>query len=482
MAASPTIVWFRLDLRLADQPALSAAVARGGPLVPVYVLDDAGEGDWPPGGAARWWLHHSLAALAGALRERGSRLVLRRGAAEAQLVRLARETGAGAVAWSRRVEPSAREQQERVTRALAAAGVTALPQDGALLCSPDEVRTGQGGPFQVFTPFWKACLASGAVAAPRAAPRRLPPAAAWPDSLALAELGLLPRPDWAGGLAAAWTPGEAAAAARLRDFLAGSLPGYPRERDRPDRDGTSRLSPHLHFGEISPRQAWRAVHARAQRARSAPAARGAEALLRQLGWREFAHHLLWHFPHTAAAPLRREFADFPWRADAAGLRAWRRGRTGCPLVDAGMRQLWRTGWMHNRARMVVASYLVKDLLLPWQAGARWFWDTLVDADLANNTLGWQWTAGCGADAAPFFRVFNPALQGAKFDPDGAYVRRWVPELADLPAAWIQRPHAAPAGVLAEGGVRPGRDYPRPLVDHAAARQRALRALRELKRS
>jgi deoxyribodipyrimidine photo-lyase len=304
----------------------------------------------------------------------------------------------------------------------------------------------------------------------------LPAPATWPASTPLASLGLLPQLDWAGGLQAAWRPGEAGARARLARTLAVVLATYPEARDRPDQEGTARLSPHLHWGEISPRRIWDAVARHVTAADDPRIARGAEALLRQLGWREFAHHLLWHFPHTAAAPLRGEFAALPWRDDADGLRAWRNGRTGYPLVDAGLRELWATGWMHNRVRMVAASFLVKHLLLPWQAGAGWFWDTLVDADLANNTFGWQWTAGCGADAAPFFRIFNPVLQGRKFDPDGAYVRRWVPELADLPAAYLHEPWRAPAAVLASVGVRLGVTYPHPLVEHAAARQRALAAL------
>ncbi len=469
MGSAPAIVWFRHDLRLADHPALAAALAGRGPVLPLYVHAPQEEGAWAPGGASRWWLHQSLASLDADLRRRGSRLLVRRGPAASALAALASECGARAVHWTRRVEPAARAQEERVGQALARLGVAAHPQDGELLFDPGAIRTGQGRPFQVFTPFWKACLAAPPPAAPAPAPARLPAPDAWPAGEEIAALDLLPRPDWAAGLRATWTPGESGAQARLRRFLDAPLPDYPDGRDRPDREGTSRLSPHLRFGEISPRQAWHAALAVAAARRRAPVARGAEAWLRQLGWREFARHLLWHFPHTAEAPLRPEFADLAWRDDAAGLRAWQRGRTGFPVVDAGLRELWATGWMHNRARMIAASFLVKDLLLPWQAGARWFWDTLVDADLANNTLGWQWTAGCGADAAPFFRIFNPALQGAKFDPDGAYVRRWVPELAGLPAASLHRPVAPPAG------------YPRPLVDHAAARARALAAHAALRR-
>jgi len=311
-----------------------------------------------------------------------------------------------------------------------------------------------GRPYQVFTAFWRACQAMPEPGVPLPAPECIPAPERWPESLAIEELGLDPIPDWAGGLREVWTPGEAGAMRLLREFLA-RADGYADERDRPDRAGTSRLSPHLHFGEVSARQVWHA-------------ARGVEPYLRQLGWREFSAHLLHHFPHTATEPLRPEFRAFPWRMDAAALRAWTRGRTGYPLVDAGMRELWHTGWMHNRVRMVAASFLVKHLMIPWQEGAAWFWDTLVDADLANNTMGWQWCAGCGADAAPYFRIFNPVLQGEKFDPEGAYVRRWVPELADVPARFVHKPWLAP---------EPPREYPAPIVDHDFARLRALAAYR-----
>jgi deoxyribodipyrimidine photo-lyase len=292
---------------------------------------------------------------------------------------------------------------------------------------------------------------------------------------------LQPTIDWAAGLRAAWTPGEAGAATTLDHFLDTGIAHYAPQRDHPARAGTSRLSPHLHFGEIGPRQLWHAVHSRAAHDRQPGVMRGAERYLRELGWREFAHHLLVHFTHTPEASLRSRFDSFPWADDAAALRAWQKGRTGYPIVDAGMRELWETGWMHNRVRMIVASFLVKDLLLSWRSGAEWFWDTLVDADLANNTLGWQWTAGCGADAAPYFRIFNPVSQGQKFDPDGAYVRRWVPALAQLPPEWIHRPWEAPAPILAAAAVRLGDTYPPPIVDRRGARQRALSALASIKK-
>ena len=480
MGVSPTILWFRLDLRLADNPALQAALRRGGPILPVFVWAPEEEGGWAPGGASRWWLHQSLRSLANSLENLGSRLILRRGPTCETLVAVARETRADAVVWNRRYEPALVRRDTEVKARLKAAGLTVESYNSALLCEPWTLATRVGKPYQVFTPFWKACQASASPPPPAPAPRRLPAPVKWPPSLELAELKLEPTIDWAGGLRSSWQPGERGAQALLDRFLRAALADYRNERDRPDRMGTSRLSPHLHFGEIGPGQIW---HALREAARDAGAQReaAAEWYLRELGWREFAHHLLFHFPHTTDEPLRQEFTRFPWRSDAKALRAWQRGRTGYPLVDAGMRELWHTGWMHNRVRMVVASFLVKHLLIPWQEGAAWFWDTLVDADLANNSLGWQWTAGCGADAAPFFRIFNPVSQGSKFDEQGEYVRRWVPELARVPAQWIHQPWAAPPQVLAEAEVKLGVTYPLPIVEHAEARKRALEALSEVSR-
>ncbi len=474
----PALVWFRLDLRLADNPALAAAVSRGLPVVPVFLWCPEEDGAWAPGGASRWWLHHSLAALDARLARAGSRLIVRRGPALEALLALARETGARAVFWNRGCEPAAAERGRLVERGLAAVGISAETAAGGLLHDPAALLTKAGTPYQVFSPFWRE-IERRTTERPMPEPARIPPPEKWPASLALDELALLPRPDWAGGLRGTWKPGESGAHERLHAFLGHALAAYPEHRDRPDLDGVSMLSPHLHFGEIGPRQVWDAVWSRAVagRRRFAPAA---TAFLRQLAWREFAHHLLHHFPATAEAPLRPGFAGFPWREDSAGLRAWQGGRTGYPIVDAGMRQLWRTGWMHNRVRMVAASFLVKDLLVHWREGALWFWDTLVDADLANNTLGWQWVAGCGADAAPYFRVFNPAMQGEKFDPNGDYVRRWVPELGGLPPDWIHRPWDAPPAILSRAKVSLGETYPRPIVDHARARERALAALARAK--
>lgn len=454
------------------------AATRRGAVLAVFIWAPDEEGEWAPGAASRWWLHQSLAHLDAALRRIGSRLLIRRGPSGAALEELTRDSGADAVFWNRRYEPAVLERDRRIEERLRGAGLQVEIFNSALLFEPRTVRNRSGKPFQVFTAFWKHCLAMEPPPAPVPAPRRIALPAQTPVSLELAALKLEPRIDWVSGLRAEWQPGEAGAARRLRAICPRAFTQYASERECPALPSTSRLSPHLHFGEISPRQIWHAVRRCAEQ-HSVGLWRHSR-FVTELGWREFAHHLLFHFPHTPERPLRASFERFPWRTNETQLDAWQRGRTGYPIVDAGMRELWRTGWMHNRVRMIVASFLTKDLLLPWQAGARWFWDTLVDADLANNTLGWQWTAGCGADAAPFFRIFNPVAQGEKFDPNGDYVRRWVPELAGLSVKWIHQPWRAPADALARAGVEPGRNYPEPIVDHGPARDAALRAFARTK--
>lgn len=395
---------------------------------------------------------------------------MRRGPSAEVLRDLIRETVAEAVFWNRRYESAVIERDQVIKSALKAKAIDAQSFNSGLLFEPWSIETKSGTPYQVFTPFWNACLASTPPARPLPSPKEIPAPAAWPESLSLADLELEPTIDWADGIRKAWTPGTSGARQGLQRFLKTSASGYNETRDLPATTGTSRLSPHLRFGEISPRRIWHELTEW-----GADASRDPQPYLRQLAWREFAHHLLYHFPHTADRPLRLNFENFPWATNARNFGAWQQGRTGYPLVDAGMRELWTTGWMHNRVRMVVASFLVKDLLISWTEGARWFWDTLVDAELANNTFGWQWTAGCGADATPFFRIFNPVLQGKKFDPNGDYVRRWVPEIGLLPNRWIHSPWDAPADVLETAGVDLGKNYPHPIVDHAASRKLALDA-------
>ncbi len=469
--ASPVIVWFRNDLRLTDNPALAAACDTGRPVIPLYILIEGGAGR-PLGAASRWWLDKSLRSLAKDIVEMGGRLILRRGHAQTTLLDVVKAGGASAVYWNRRYEPGAQDEDRAIKEALGASGVEVREFNAALLSEPWDISTGSGGPYKVFSAYWRSAAPIAGRTGPLLRPRAIRVPAGCVTSEDLDAWRLHPRhPDWSGGLGA-WSPGEAGAHDRLDRFLDGPVNTYAADRDRPDLEGTSRLSPHLRFGEIGPRQVWRAAQARLHERHATR--RGVETFLKELGWREFNHQLLHNFPNTVCENLDPKFDAFPWRDSEADLEAWRRGRTGYPLVDAGMRQLWATGWMHNRVRMVVASFLVKDLLIDWRAGEAWFWDTLVDADLANNVGGWQWVAGSGADAAPYFRVFNPVLQAERFDPSGAYVRRWVTELARLSQPCIHRPWTADEFVLSEAGVRLGETYPTPIVDHAQARDRALR--------
>lgn len=470
-----SIVWFRNDLRLADNPALCAAAARKEPVVALYIDDDAGE--FCRGAASRWWLARSLQSLDESLRGNGNRLVIRRGDALEALRVIVDETKAKAVFWNRSYRSDHIARDTKIKQVLTSDGLHARSFNAALLFEPDAIRNSSGEPFRVFTPFWKRCLDAPEPDAPLPVPQFAAPPR-FPRSVSLKELKLEPQSRWSDKFEAVWKPGEREATRRATTFLRAHLSAYDTARNRPDVSGTSRLSPHLHFGEISARQVLNMIRGVSEARRDADWRRS--QFVTELGWREFAHHLLYHFPATAAQPLRPAFAQFPWRNDPFALRAWQRGQTGFPIVDAGMRELWATGWMHNRVRMIVASFLVKDLLLSWNEGARWFWDTLVDADLANNTLGWQWAGGCGADAAPYFRIFNPARQGARFDPEGAYVRKWIPEIAALPDKWIHQPDAAPADVLREANVELGRDYPNPIVNHSRARKEALEAFARIK--
>lgn len=467
------IVWFRNDLRLADHPALQAALDGGYAPIPVYIHAPDEEGDWTPGAATLAWRHRALAALDAELRRRGSRLRIFHSPTVQTLQTLAAACDAEAVFWNRRYEPAIEKRDTAVKAALRRQGLRAESFNGALLIEPWKPLTRQHEPYRVFTPFWK--TASTMLQPPplRDAPAALPKVDDGPQGLSLDALGLVPTPDWDAGFWRRFTPGEAGAQAALARFVETAVAAYPDERDRPDHRGTSRLSPHLHHGEIAP---WRILAA----LRDAPAlttgAESAQAYVRQLGWREFAYHLLHHFPHTPEQNLNPRFADFPWaRVDERLRDAWRHGRTGVPIVDAGMRELWATGWMHNRVRMIVGSYLCKHLRYHWREGARWFWETLVDADLANNTLGWQWIGGTGADAAPYFRIFNPVTQSEKFDPDGAYIARWLPELARLPKDLRHAPWTQPSTL-----ARLAPAYPRrPVVGLAEGREAALAAYRRI---
>ncbi len=471
------ILWLRRDLRLTDNPALVSAMTSCERVVPLYIHAPEEESPWLPGGASRWWLHHSLDALDGSLRERGSRLAIARGPTLDALLHVADTTGATRILWNRLYDPATRERDTRVKAALRAKGLHCESHNSLLLREPWETRTGTGGPYRVYSAFWRKCGLDPAAPKVLETPNRFRPT---PDfqGITLSKLALLPRIPWDQGLTERWQPGEAAALARAQEFVRAGLATYGQRRDLPAIAGTSGVSPHLHFGEIGPRQLLALIAAHHGTIDSPDA----EPYVRELVWREFAYHLLYQFPATPEEPLDRRFARFPWRTDNADalLDAWQQGRTGVPLVDAGMRELWHTGWMHNRVRMVVASFLTKNLRLPWQLGARWFWDTLVDADLASNTLGWQWTAGCGADAAPYFRVFNPVRQGERFDAQGSYVKRWCPELTRLPANFVHQPWSAPTTVLAAAGLDLGGNYPHPVVDLAASRQEALAAFERIK--
>jgi deoxyribodipyrimidine photo-lyase len=478
----PAILWFRQDLRLQDNPALRYAVEQGLAVIPIYIWSPEEEANWPAGGASKWWLHQSLTSLQEDLQKRSNHLIIRQGSSKQELLRLAGETGAQLVLWNRRYEPAAHKRDQSVTADLGKLGLTVKSFNSALLCEPQRILNKEGRPFRVFTSYWRACLAAHEPSEPLPAPKRLPGFEPRPDSITLAELGLEPKIDWAGGIKSAWHPGQSGAQRNCENLLRNVLDQYQTSRNYPGQEGVSRLSPHLHFGEISPQYIWHEVKKHAATADSAAASESAQVYLKELGWREFAYYLLYHFPDTPEKPLYEQFANFPFRRDNQALKAWHKGLTGYPLVDAGMRELWSSGWMHNRVRMIVASFLVKDLLLPWQAGAKWFWDTLVDADLASNTMGWQWVAGCGADAAPYFRIFNPTLQSEKFDPDGNYIRQWVPELSRLAAKNIHNPATASEKELAEAGVILGKTYPSPIVDHAIARHRALDALKKVKES
>ncbi|MDB5969597.1 MAG: deoxyribodipyrimidine photolyase [Hydrocarboniphaga sp.] len=471
------LLWLRRDLRLADNPALHHALSHAERIVPVYIDSFEAPGT-EPGAASRWWLHYSLTAFAADLQRHRAALVIRRGEPARVLSELAKQFGAEAAFWNRLYEPAQYQADRRICDGLIDAGLEVRTFNGALLAEPWEIETQTGGPYRVYTPFSRKLRARGTPRSPLPAPRRIPGVAA--ESLTIASLGLLPKIGWDAGIAKTWKPGEAGAQQRLTRFCDEALQDYSAGRDRPDQLLTSRLSPHLHFGEIGPVQLLARVQRELAENHGPGVAGGAETYEREILWREFAHHVLYHYPRTPSEPMDPRFSAFAWRKPreyAEDLRRWQQGRTGVPIVDAGMRQLWTTGWMHNRVRMIVASFLSKNLLIPWQEGAAWFWDTLVDADLPANTLGWQWVAGSGADAAPYFRIFNPVTQSQKFDPEGRYLRHWVPEIAALPASLLHAPWLAEPSVLAQLKI----DYPAPSVDLGESRSRALQAFERIKR-
>lgn len=461
----PCIVWFTKDLRLSDHTALYTALQAGYDVIPLYIYSPEDDHPWEIGSASKWWLHHSLKSLAETLKEKGSRLILRKGSAVKVMSEIIQETGAEAVFWHAGVEPATRKTNEKMQSLLLERALLAFCSFDNFLYSPGTVLNGKDEPYQVFTPFYNACLKREEPRRPRPAPSTLPKISSSIKSLEVEDLKLFPNLPWAKEFSSLWKPGEKGAKERLQYFLSFLVEEYPLQRDFPFMDGTSLISPHLHFGEISAAQVWHATEKKVS-VEGRP-------YLRQILWREFASHMLYFFPDTDLYPLRKAFENFPWKKEVKLLRLWQKGETGYPLIDAGMRQLWRLGWMHNRVRMIVGSFLVKDLMVPWQEGEKWFWDTLVDADLANNCFGWQWVSGCGADAAPYFRIFHPITQSEKFDPKGVYIRAFVPELKDLPNEWIHKPWLAPESVLKKAKVILGKTYPHPIVDHGEARKKAL---------
>ena len=466
---SSTLLWFRSDLRLTDNSALSAAIEAGDPIIPVFIWSPEEFGKWPPGAASRWWLHQALESLQKDLAAQGLELILRLGKSPDALQQLIEETGATRVFWNRRYEQPLRDVDAEIKRTLRERGIQAESFNSSLLNEPHTIATGAGQPYKVYTPYWKNVKERTVQAVVKCDPEQAKPPQTWPQSEPLERLQLMPAVDWYNKMQDLWDISEAGAHVRLKRFLNERVERYDTDRDRPDFDGTSALSPYLRWGQIGPRQVVAAL-----KDASDTSLQGSFVYLKEIYWREFAYNVLYHFPHTPDKPLRPEYEDFPWEHDEATLRAWQKGLTGYPIVDAGMRQLWETGWMHNRVRMIVSSLLVKHMLQSWRSGALWFWDTLLDADLASNTLGWQWSGGCGADAAPYFRVFNPIIQGQKFDPGGAYVKRYVSELRDLPTPYIHEPWKAPAALSRSTA------YPDPIIDHRNGRERALAALDKFK--
>ena len=475
MTKKAVIVWFRNDLRIKDNPALTHAALSGAPIIPLYILDESKA--YHLGSASKWWLHHSIRALNSSLKKAGAYLHIRRGDSASILQSLIAETDADEVYWNRRYVQEYIEEDTDIKATLQQAGIEVTTFNGSLLKEPWELKTGSGTPYRVFTPFWKALRRTGPRRVPLPAPKKINAATPPPCEL-LSNWSLTPtNPDWAKHFHEEWKPGEKTALFLLERFLKKPVETYDEDRNRPNLEGTSRLSPHLAFGEISPVQIWQFVQDKI--ALSQINASQADKFLSELAWRDFSYSLLYYNPTLPSEPLKPQFFNYPWTDDQEGFDKWKKGATGYPIVDAGMRQLWKTGWMHNRVRMIVASFLIKDLLIPWKLGAEWFWDTLVDADIANNSASWQWVAGSGADASPYFRIFNPVTQSQKFDPNGDYLRMYLPELKNMPAKYIHEPWKASEEVLTKAGVILGKTYPKPILDHAEARRRALEGYKHM---
>jgi deoxyribodipyrimidine photo-lyase len=479
---STAIVWFRQDLRLSDNPALHHAAKTARKLILVYIHSPQECGNWPPGAASRWWLHHSLHALQADIVKLGGQLIIRHGDSRQELLNLIEQTGAHTVYSNYLYEPALAARDSDISATLQKIGVEFQRYHGSMLMAPETVKTNSGTPFKVFTPYWKKHQQIYFPQTPLSAPQNLSQSDASIDSVPVTQLQLLPKIDWYQGMQKHWRPGERQALKTLHLFTQSALNGYKQRRDNPYERYTSSLSPYLHFGEISPREIyWHIHHLEGPPEQNQYAS--AETFIKELIWREFAYNILHHFPHTAEHPLDKRFQGFPYlKSDKKLLRAWQTGTTGYPLVDAGMRELWHCGWMHNRVRMIVASFLTKNCLISWQQGAQWFWDTLVDADLASNSFNWQWCAGCGADAAPYFRIFNPVTQSQKFDPHGEYIKTWLPELRGLPDQFLHEPWKTPEEIQSQANITIGKDYPLPVIDLKQSRQRALDSYQQFVKS
>jgi len=475
MNPSTAILWFRQDLRLTNNPALTRALASHQYVIPVYIYAPCESQPWAHGAASRWWLHHSLESLNKSLHERGSRLIIRQGNDSlAILKKLSEQSNATHIYWNRLYEPAHIKRDKYIKQALRAQSISTHSFNSTLLNEPWQITKADGSPYKVFTPFWKACVQSGLPMSEHLAPCVFPEISSNIKSAKIESLQLLPHIRWNMPFSSIWHPGEQGAQTHIEQFLSNAATCYKNDRNHPDVTGTSMLSPHLHFGEISPQQIIAKTNQHININKQPGIIENTDVFIREIGWREFAYYLLYHYPLTTEKALHDKFSHFPWEKNySQNLEAWQKGLTGIPLIDAGMRQLWHTGWMHNRVRMIVASVLTKNMLIPWQEGAKWFWDTLVDADLANNTLGWQWTAGCGADAAPYFRIFNPVIQSEKFDLQGKYIRQWIPEIAKLPNKYLYQPWSTPTSIMHECAIKLGTDYPKPVIDLKETRSRAL---------